>query len=188
MTTLAKATKNVLVYCGAAAGTDVGYTAAAGAFGEAVGSRGCGLVYGGHHAGMMGAVADGCRRTGGPVLGVFPEVLQGKEHPPEGIELRRVPDMHTRKAVMVDHACAIVALPGGFGTLDELFEQLTWRVIGVHDKPIGLFDVVIDGQSYWQPLLDFLDHAVTAGFIRPAARSIALVDDDADRLLTRLGL
>ena len=182
------AARRVLTYCGAAPGSDPAYVDAARVFGEVVGARGAGIVYGGHHAGMMGAVAEGCRSRGGSVLGILPDVLEGKEHPPAGIELLRVPDMHTRKTRMVEHADLIVALPGGFGTLDELFEQLTWRVIGVHHKPIGLFDVNVAGQSYWQPLLTFLDHAVAAGFVRPAARAIPVIDDDASRLLDRLGL
>ena len=180
--------KRVLVYCGAAAGHDAHYVAAAFAFGHAVAQRGWGIVYGGHHAGMMGAVAQGCRKGGGLVTGILPDVLQHKEQPPDGIELLRVADMHARKTLMVDRCAAMVALPGGYGTLDELFEQLTWRVIGLHDKPVGMFDVVVDGVSYWGPLLAFLDHACRAGFVRAAARAVPIVDDDAGRLLDRLGV
>ena len=180
--------KRVLVYCGAAAGADPHYVAAAFGFGQAVAARGWGIVYGGHHAGMMGAVAQGCRKGGGLVTGILPDILKGKEHPPDGIELLRVTDMHARKTLMVERCAAMVALPGGYGTLDELFEQLTWRVIGVHDKPVGMFDVVVDGVSYWAPLLAFLDHATHAGFVRPAARALPIVDDDAGRLLDALGV
>lgn len=178
--------KRVLVYCGAAAGHDARYVAAASAFGRAVAERGWGIVYGGHHSGMMGAVAQGCLGGGGLVTGILPEVLEGKEHPPDGIELVRVADMHARKMLMFDRCAAVVALPGGYGTLDELFEQLTWRVIGLHNKPVGMFDVVIDGLSYWGPLLAFLDHALKAGFVRAAARQVPIVDDDANHLLDQL--
>ena len=103
-------TRRVLTYCGAAPGSDPAYVDAARVFGEVVGARGAGIVYGGHHAGMMGAVAEGCRARGGSVLGILPDVLEGKEHPRAGIELLRVPDMHTRKTRMVEHADFIVAL------------------------------------------------------------------------------
>jgi uncharacterized protein (TIGR00730 family) len=177
----------VLVFCGA---RDAGpaFTTAAFAFGEAVARRGWGIVYGGHHAGMMGAVADGCLAHGGAVTGVLPDELIGKEVPPTGIELVRVKDMHARKQAMVDRADVIVALPGGYGTLDELFEQLTWRVIGKHRKPIGVLDVSVDGVSYWRPMLTFLDHATSTGFITPAARGLVVVHDDVDVLCEHLGL
>ncbi len=183
-----KAGRRVLVFCGASASVDAVYKDAAFALGDAIGARGWGVVYGGHHAGLMGAVAEGCRRRGGPVLGVLPDVLQGKEVPPAGIELVRVIDMHTRKALMVERSDVIIALPGGYGTLDELFEQLTWRVIGVHDKPVGVLDVVRGGQSYWSAMLAFLDHAVAEGFIRKEARALAVVDADIGALLDRLGV
>ena len=181
-------TRNVLVFCGASDAVDVVFKDAAFAIGRAIGERGGGVVYGGHHAGLMGAVADGCRGAGGPVLGILPDVLRGKEHPPEGIELVRVADMHARKALMVEKSDVIIALPGGYGTLDELFEQLTWRVIGVHQKPVGMLDVLHNGKSYWQPLLFFLDHAVDEGFIRRAARDVLFVDADVGGLLDRLGI
>ncbi len=178
-------THRVLVFCGAAKAAPA-YTDAAFAFGRAVASRGWGLVYGGHHAGMMGAVAEGCLAGGGPCTGILPDELVGKEIPPAGIELVRVADMHARKQAMVERSAAIVALPGGYGTLDELFEQLTWRVIGKHKKPIGLLDVVVDGVSYWQPLLTFLDHAVDVGFIRAEARALCVVHTDIDALCEHL--
>lgn len=178
-------THRVLVFCGAGSAS-APYTDAAFAFGSAVAKRGWGLVYGGHHAGMMGAVAEGCLQGGGPCTGVLPDELVGKEVPPAGIELVRVPDMHARKQAMVERSAAIVALPGGYGTLDELFEQLTWRVIGKHTKPIGLLDVVVDGVSYWQPLLTFLDHAVQVGFIRKEARALCVVHDDIAALCEHL--
>jgi uncharacterized protein (TIGR00730 family) len=178
--------RRVVVFCGAASGVAPVYLDAATRFGAAVAARGLGLIYGGHHAGMMGAVAEGCLRAGGSVTGILPDELVGKEVPPEGIELVRVPDMHTRKAMMVALADVVVALPGGYGTLDELFEQLTWRAIGKHQKPIGVLDVVDDGVSYWAPLVGFIEHAWRVGFIRDAGRSLLHVDADVDRLLAEL--
>jgi uncharacterized protein (TIGR00730 family) len=180
--------RRVVVFCGAAAAVPPVYLRAAGAFGDAVARRGWGVVYGGHHAGMMGAVADGALRAGGAVTGVLPDELVGKEVPPSGIELLRVPDMHTRKATMVALADVVVALPGGYGTLDELFEQLTWRAIGKHEKPVGVLDVVDDGVSYWAPLVAFVEHAWRTGFVRDSGRALLHVDDDADRLLDTLGV
>jgi uncharacterized protein (TIGR00730 family) len=180
-------TPRVLVFCGARDAGPV-FTAAAFAFGQAVAVRGWGIVYGGHHAGMMGAVADGCLAHGGAVTGILPDELIGKEVPPAGIELVRVKDMHARKQAMVERADVIVALPGGYGTLDELFEQLTWRVIGKHSKPIGMLDVSVDGVSYWGPLQTFLDHASGTGFISPAARTLAVMHADVDVLCDHLGL
>jgi uncharacterized protein (TIGR00730 family) len=180
--------KRVVVFCGAASVVPAAYHHAARAFGAAVARRGWGVVYGGHHAGLMGAVAEGCLHAGGSVTGVLPDELVGKEIPPGGIELLRVPDMHTRKATMVALADVVVALPGGYGTLDELFEQLTWRVIGKHEKPIGVLDVVDGGGSYWAPLVQFIEHAWRTGFIRDAGRSLLHVDDDVERLLDTLGV
>lgn len=178
-------THRVLVFCGAGTGS-APFTDAAYAFGKAVAERGWGIVYGGHHAGLMGAVAEGCLAGKGPCTGILPDELVGKEVPPRGIELVRVADMHARKRAMVERSAAIVALPGGYGTLDELFEQLTWRAIGKHHTPIGLLDVVIDGVSYWQPLLAFLDHAVAHGFIRPEARALCVVHTSIDALCEHL--
>jgi uncharacterized protein (TIGR00730 family) len=189
--TSAPQTKRVLVYCGSR--TPLGaqgepYLRAAAAFGAAVARRGWGIVYGGHHAGMMGAVANGCMGAGGPVTGILPAELVGKEIPPDGIELIRVADMHTRKALMVERADAITALPGGFGTLDELFEQLTWRAIDKHDKPLGLFDVTFEGRSFWGPLLSFLDHTVDVGFIPAEGRALLRSFTDPSDLCCHLGL
>jgi len=179
--------KRVLVFCGA---RDAGavYGNAARAFGIAVARRGWGIVYGGHHAGLMGEVAAGCHDGGGAVTGILPDDLVGKEIPPDGIELVRVRDMHERKAQMVERADAIVALPGGFGTLDELFEQLTWRAIGKHTKPVAVLDVFDGGQSYWAPLVRFVDHATRVGFISAAARELLVVHSDIDAVLDHLGV
>jgi len=181
-------TRRVVVFCGAASTVPPVYRRAAAAFGDAVARRGWGVVYGGHHDGLMGAVADAARAAGGAVTGVLPDELVGKEVPPAGIELLRVPDMHTRKATMVALADVVVALPGGYGTLDEAFEQLTWRAIGKHTKPIGVLDVVDDGVSYWAPLVSFVEHAWRVGFVRDSGRALLHVDDDVARLLDTLGV
>ncbi len=175
------------VYCGASPHVDDKYLGAARAFGARLAAAGVGVVYGGCKTGLMGAVADGCLEAGGEVIGVLPDVLANN---PYGIEpthkgltqLLRVPDMHTRKAVMTAYADAFVALPGGFGTLDELFEALTWRMIGTHNKPVGLLDV--DG--YWDHLVAFLDHANGEKLVSDTARSYVIVDKDAGRLLDKL--
>jgi hypothetical protein len=181
--------RRVVVFCGAADAVPAAYHRAATAFGDAVARRGWGLVYGGHHAGLMGSVAGAALARGGVVTGVLPDELVGKEVPPPGIELLRVPDMHTRKATMVALADVVVALPGGYGTLDELFEQLTWRAIGKHEKPIGVLDVVDDaGASYWAPLVTFVEHAWRTGFVRDSGRALLHVDDHVDRLLDTLGI
>ena len=174
--------RRVVVFCGANPGTSPDFVDAARRVGEGIAIRGWSLVYGGHHAGLMGACADGCLTQGGHVTGVLPDVLQGREEPPPGIELFRTNGMHERKGLMVSLADAILALPGGLGTLDELFEQLVWRAIGVHEKPVGMLDV----NGYWQPVLEFLTHAQAHGFVRAEARAIPIVDSDVDRLLDRL--
>jgi hypothetical protein len=171
------------VYCGASTRAPRNFLDAARSFGALLASRDVGVVYGGCSTGLMGAVADGCLDAGGEVIGVLPDVLGDREpgHP-RLTELMRVPDMHTRKAVMTSLSNAFVGLPGGFGTLDELFEALTWRMIGTHDKPIGLLDV--DG--YWASLVDFIDRATREHLVSQPARDFLFVESDATRLVDRL--
>lgn len=175
--------RRLCVFCGAADAVAPRYLEVARAFGAAAAARGLGLVYGGCSTGSMGAVADGALDAGGEVIGVLPDVLGGREpgHP-RLTELLRVPDMHTRKAVMTALVDGFVALPGGYGTLDELFEALTWRQIGTHAKPVALLDV--DG--YFAPLIAFIDHATRAGFVAERARRFFFVDSNAERLLDEL--
>jgi uncharacterized protein (TIGR00730 family) len=180
-------TMRIAVYCGASPRVEGKYLDAARAFGATLANGGVGVVYGGCKTGLMGAVADGALDAGGDVIGVLPDVLSNNPYAMElahpGLtQLLRVPDMHTRKAVMTAYADAFVALPGGFGTLDELFEALTWRMIGTHQKPIGLFDV--DG--YWRHLVAFIDHATTEKLVSDSARAYVIVDDEASRLLAKL--
>jgi uncharacterized protein (TIGR00730 family) len=175
--------RSVCVYCGASAGHDPAYAQAARAFGQLLGERGLELVYGGGRVGIMGAVADGVLERGGRVTGVIPRALVERELAHEGAtELVVVETMHERKAEMERRADAFAALPGGSGTLDELFEIWTWQQLGIHPKPIGLYDV----KGYWQPLLACLDHTVREGFMRRQERAMLIVASDGAALLQAL--
>ena len=174
--------RRLCVFCGSSVGARAEYLVAAQTLGRALAERGVGLVYGGARVGLMGAVADAALAAGGQVIGVIPRALEQREIAHTGLsELRVVGSMHERKAVMSDLSDGFVALPGGLGTLEELFEVWTWAELGVHDKPCGALDVA----GYYAPLIDFLDHGVREGFIRSAQRARLLVDDDPARLLDR---
>ena len=175
--------KNICVFCGSASGRRPAYARAARAFGSALAERGLGLVYGGGSIGLMGVVADAAMEGGAPVVGVIPRALFRREIAHHGLtRLEVVPSMHARKARMARLSDAFVALPGGIGTLEELFEVLTWGYLGIHAKPTGLLDV----GGYWRPLIRLLDHAVDEGFLRPAHRKLVVVDRSPARLLERL--
>lgn len=165
----------VCVYCGSSAGTRPEYATAARALGRALGERGWELVYGGGRVGLMGAVADATLAAGGTVVGIIPEHIRALEVEHTGLNALVVVDsMHSRKRQMVDRADAFVILPGGFGTLDETFEVLTWKQLHLHDKPIFLADVA----GFWDPLIALLDHTVNQGFVRLDSR--ALIHQVAD--------
>jgi uncharacterized protein (TIGR00730 family) len=173
----------VAVYCGSSPGNDERYAAATVDLAQAIVAAGCGLVYGGASVGLMGLIADTVLGAGGEVHGVITEGLVAREIAHPGLTALEVVDTMTeRKERMADLADAFVALPGGYGTLDELFEVLTWSQLGIHAKPAGLLDVA----GYWSGLTGFLDHATVEGFIKPAHRGMLLVDDDPARLLLRL--
>jgi uncharacterized protein (TIGR00730 family) len=175
--------RRVCVFCGSSSGRLPAYAAAARAFGAAAAERGLGVVYGGGRVGLMGALADAALAAGGEVLGVIPQSLVDRELAHGAVtELHVVGSLHERKARMAELADAFVALPGGFGTLDELLEQLTWSQLGVHDKPVGLLDV--DG--YWRPLVALARHAADEGFVREVDLAAIAVADDAPGLLDRL--
>lgn len=158
----------VCVYLGSREGNDPRFRESAVALGRGLAERGLGLVYGGARIGLMGAVADAALEAGGEVIGVMPHHLVDREMAHLGLsELIRVDNMHERKASMAAHADAFVALPGGIGTLEELFEVWTWQYLGLHDKPVGLLDVA----GFYQPLLSFLDNAVDAGFLATRTRA-----------------
>ena len=175
--------QRVCVFCGASSGRSPAYREAASAFGRALAGRGLGLVYGGGRVGLMGAVADAALAAGGEVVGVIPQELVDRELAHAGLsELHVVGSLHERKALMAELADAFVALPGGFGTLDELMEQLTWSQLGLHDKPVGLLDV----EGYWRPLVALARHATEEGFVRESDLAAIAVADDAGALLDRL--
>ena len=159
------------------------YETAARAFASALVERGIRLVYGGASVGLMGTIADTALKAGGEVVGVMPQALVEREIAHRGLTTLHVVDtMHERKAMMAAQCDAFVALPGGLGTLEELFEVWTWGMLGLHDKPYGLLDV----NGYYTPLIRFLEHARDEGFVRPAQHAMLVVDDDVTRLLDRL--
>jgi uncharacterized protein (TIGR00730 family) len=172
----------VCVFCGSSAGTGTAYRDAAERVGRTLAERGIGLVYGGASAGMMGVVADAALAAGGQVIGVIPRSLVDREiaHPRVD-DLRVVADLHERKATMAELADAFLALPGGAGTLEELFEVYTWAQLGLHAKPIALLDV--DG--YYQPLLRLLDHMTEQGFLSREYREMLIVGSDPVGVLDR---
>lgn len=175
--------KSVCVFCGANPGARPSYAAAARHLGEALAARGLAVVYGGASTGLMGAVADAALARGGQVHGVLPEFMIAREIAHRGLTaLHIVASMHERKAEMAARADAFVALPGGFGTLEELFEVLTWSQLGLHHKPCALLDV--DG--YYAPLVTFLDHATAEGLLRPEYRAMLFVEQAPERLVERL--
>jgi uncharacterized protein (TIGR00730 family) len=175
--------RRVCVFCGSNSGRSSAFGEAARALGSALARRGIGLVYGGGRVGLMGEVADAVLAGGGSVTGVIPGALMEKELGHAGVqELLVVGTMHERKAKMAELSDAFIALPGGFGTLDELCEALTWSQLGLHDKPCALLDV----GGYFQPLVELFDGAVAHGFLRAENRALLLEDTDPDRLLDRL--
>jgi uncharacterized protein (TIGR00730 family) len=175
--------RRIAVFCGASAGGSPLYQEAARAVGRSLARRGIGLVYGGGHVGLMGVLADACLSAGGTVIGVIPQALADKEVAHTGLtELRVVDSMHERKAMMAELCDAFMALPGGYGTWDELFEALTWSQLEIHFKTCGLLNV----NGYYDSMIAMVDHAVAAGFIRQTHRDLLLADTDFERLLDRL--
>jgi uncharacterized protein (TIGR00730 family) len=173
--------KYLCVFCGSSRGGLAVYAESARRFGEVMAARGLGLVYGGGHIGLMGILADAVLGAGGSVVGVIPRSMVERELAHQGLtELHVVGTMHQRKALMADRADGFAALPGGFGTADELFEILTWRQLGLHTKPIGLLNVA----GFFDPLLD--DRTVADGFLRPEHRGLIHVAEEAERLLDLL--
>ena len=175
---------SVCVFCGSRSGASPAFDAAARATGTLIGDLGWQLVYGGGRAGLMGGVADAALAAGGRVVGVIPQALLEREHGHTGLsELQVVQTMHERKRLMAERSDAFLALPGGIGTLEELFEVWTWRQLGYHDKPVGLLNV--DG--YYDKLLAFTAGMADAGFVTPAQRALLQVEASPLALLQRLG-
>lgn len=171
------------VYCGSKNGRQSVYREAARTFGRRMAERNITLVFGAAGIGMMGTVANAVLEAGGRAIGIVPEDLTRQEIPHRDLtELHIVASMHERKAMMEQRADGFTALPGGLGTLEEISEILTWAQLGFHEKPCGLLNV----QGYFDPLIDYLDHAVQEGFIEPPHRNLLLVEDDPERLLDRL--
>ena len=175
--------KRICVFCGSSSGTREIYVQSAQEVGRLLAQRGIELVYGGGKIGLMGAVADACLAAGGRVTGVIPQLLKDKEVAHNGLtDLFVVQTMHERKALMADLADAFLALPGGYGTWDELCEVLTWSQIGIQRKASAILNV----NGYYDPLLAMADRAVSEGFLRDAHRELLLTDTDPARLLDRL--
>ena len=171
------------VYCGSSMGADPAFADTARALGEEMARRGIGLVYGGGHRGLMGVVADAVLGSGGEAYGVIPQALVDLEVAHTGLtELHTVSNMHERKAKMTELCDAFVALPGGIGTFDELFEAWTWNALGYHAKPFALLNV----GGFWDGMVEFLDHTTRSGFMSEARRGQLIVAADIGEALDRL--
>lgn len=175
--------KRICVFCGSNPGRRPDYLGAADLLGEALVSRSIGLVYGAASVGVMGAVADAVLNRGGQVIGIIPKHLMPKEKVhPDLTELHIVEDMHQRKAMMGNLSDGFVALPGGLGTLEELFEVLTWNQLGIHNKPVGLLNIC----GFYDLLNEFLQHAVSEYFVKQADQNIVVVEQDALTLVEKI--
>jgi uncharacterized protein (TIGR00730 family) len=175
--------RRVCVFCGSSVGGPAVYAEAARRLGTTLAAGGLGLVYGGGHVGLMGVLADAVLAAGGTVVGVIPQALVDRELAHAGLtELHVVATMHQRKALMADLSDAFVALPGGFGTADELFEILTWAQLGLHAKPVGLLNTA----GFFDPLLAWVDRCVLEQFIRPQHRNLVQAYGDPAELLAGL--
>jgi uncharacterized protein (TIGR00730 family) len=174
---------SLCVYCGSAAGIEPSYRAAAERLGRLMAENRIRLVFGGGRVGLMGILADSVIAAGGSAVGVIPEFLESREVGHQGVdELHIVDSMHSRKNLMFELSDAFAVLPGGFGTLDETFEIITWRQLKLHDKPIVLIDV--DG--YWRPLLRLVDHVIAQGFARPEYRALFTVVPDVEDVIAAI--
>src|SRR5688500_15296531 len=174
--------RRICVFCGSNSGSDPVYAEAARNLGRLFAREGIALVYGGGSVGLRAEVAEAVLQAGGEAIGVIPHALWAREVGHRGLtDLRIVETMHDRKALMADLADAFIALPGGLGTLEEIFEIWTWSQLGLHAKPVGFLDV----NGFYTPLMQFLDRAARERFLKEAHRAIALIDADAERLLRR---
>ena len=174
--------RSICIFCGSAPGHRPDYAEMAAAFGTLLGQRSIRLVYGGGNDGLMGALADAALAAGAEVIGVIPQMLVDRELAHRGTDLRIVTSMHERKALMAELSDAFVALPGGLGTYEELFEVLTWAQLGIHHKPVACLNVL----GYFDPFAQLLDRAVEEGFLRPENRRMFLSASDPEELLTQL--
>ena len=173
----------ICVFCGSNVGEDDAYRQSAAELGTLLTQHNAGLVFGGGSVGLMGVVADAVLAAGGEVIGVIPQMLATKELLHTGVlDMRCVANMHERKALMAELSDAFIALPGGYGTFEELFEVITWAQLGMHRKNIGLLNVA----GYFDPLVRLIDHAIQESFIKPAHRDLIVVEERPDVLLRRL--
>lgn len=174
---------SLCVYCGSQTGANSEFTTAAKELGHYLATHNLQLVYGGGSIGLMGVIADAVLEKEGEVYGVIPEKLATEELLHPGVQhMEVVPDMHARKALMAEHADAFIAMPGGYGTLEELFEAITWSQLGIHQKPIGLLNVA----GYFDALIEFVHHMIDTGFIRPQHRDLFVVGNSVEELITNL--
>jgi uncharacterized protein (TIGR00730 family) len=175
--------KRITVFCGSSSGTDANFAAQATLLGRALAKRNIGLVYGGANVGLMGAVAEGVLKEGGKVIGVLPGFLQSKEIAHVGLtELIIVESMHERKTKMNELCDGVIALPGGFGTMEEFFEMLTWAQLGLHQKPVALLNI----DHFYDALITMVQTMVEKGFLKEVNRQMLLVGDDIDDLLAKM--
>jgi uncharacterized protein (TIGR00730 family) len=177
--------RSICVFCGSQGGSRPEYVDATREFAEAAARRGLSLVFGGGHVGLMGALADAALLHGGRIVGVIPRHLMRPEVAHRGLtELLIVESMHERKRTMAERSDAFVVLPGGYGTLEEMFEMVTWLQLQLQSKPVGILNI----ERFYDPLLDFLRHAAGEGFIRPEHWDLLIVEHGAELLLERLEL
>ena len=175
--------QRVTVFCGSRIGVDPRHRELARALGRLLVQRGCGLVFGGGSVGLMGVVSDAVLEAGGEVIGVIPRSLATKELLHTGVpDMRVVDSMHDRNALMAELSDAFIALPGGFGTFEELFEVITWAQLGIHSKSVGLLNV----GGFFDPLVRLIDHAIQEQFIKPQHRGLIVVEERPDVLLEQL--
>ena len=176
--------KRICVYCGSSPGASQAYADAAHALGKAMVEQGIDLVYGGGSVGLMGMIADAVAKNGGDVIGVIPQDLDFREVSNRSIgDLRIVNTMHERKAMMAELADGFIAMPGGYGTMDEVFEILTWSQLGMHDKPVGFLNI----NGYYDSLFNFLDHVLQEQFITSVFRQLILAADNPVDLIEKMG-
>jgi uncharacterized protein (TIGR00730 family) len=182
-TLMPRSLSSVAVYCGSSPGADPAFAAAAASLGRLLADRGIRLVYGGGHVGLMGVLADAVLRHGGEVHGVITRALEEKEVAHQHLTaLQVVATMHERKAAMADLSDGFIMLPGGFGTLDEFFEVVTWTQLGIHAKPCGILNV----NGFFDPLRELLELATTQRFLRPEHRDMVVMEPDPVAMLERL--
>lgn len=175
--------KNILIYCGSSAGHNEIYKNTATYVGKTLANQGLNLVYGGGSVGLMGIVADAILANGGEAIGVIPSFMEPWEVQHKGLtECIVTQTMHTRKQIMAEKSDAVIALPGGWGTLDELFEILTWRQLGLHKMPVG----ILNTNGFYDPMIVMLERMVSEGFVKEANLKMLIVDDNIESLLEKL--